>query len=132
LIETKVILDILRKFNGMSKLQIGIEKLQRHVSNHTALDATIQYNEASELIRVKLTPVDLVSLLDSARIKVSSQTYKFLIAREDYIALNLIANRGYIININGLKFQTVLGNKGTVVDNDNHNGFVVISANVIQ
>jgi len=36
----------------MSKLQIGIEKLQRHVSNHTALDATIQYNEASELIHV--------------------------------------------------------------------------------
>jgi hypothetical protein len=116
----------------MSKLQRGIEKLQRHVSNHTALDATIQYNEASELISVKLTPVDLVSLLDSAKIKVSSQTYKFLISRSDYLNLNLAANRGYLINLNGLRFQTVLGNKGAVVDNDNHNGFVVISANIIQ
>lgn len=116
----------------MSKLQRAIEKLQVHVTNHTALDGTIQYNEASELIPVKLTPVDLVSLLDSAKIKVSSQTYKFLISKTDYINLNLAANRGYIINLNGLRFQTVLGNKGTVIDNDNHNGFMVISANVIQ
>ena len=116
----------------MSKLQKAIEKLQEHVTNHTALDGTIQFSDSSELIPVKLTPVDLVSLLDAAKIKVSSQTYKFLISRTDYVALNLAANRGYIINLNGLRFQTVLGNKGTVVDNDNHNGFMVISANVIQ
>jgi len=116
----------------MSKLQKGIEKLKRHVSNHTALDATIQFTEHSEVIPVRLTPVDLVSLLDSAKIKVSSQTYKFMMSRDDYVALNLSPNRGYIININDLKFQTVLGNKGTFVDNDNHNGFIVISANVIK
>lgn len=116
----------------MSKLQRGIDKLVETVSNHTALDATIQFSDLSEKIPVKLTPVDLISLLDSARIKVSSQTYKFLISRSDYTSLNLAANRGYIININGIRFQTVLGNKGTVVDNDNHNGFMVISANVIQ
>lgn len=116
----------------MSKLQKAITKLQGHVTNHTALDGTIQFSDSSELIPVKLTPVDLVSLLDSAKIKVSSQTYKFLISRIDYVALNLAANRGYIINLNGLRFQTVLGTKGTVVDNDNHNGFMVISANVIQ
>lgn len=116
----------------MSKLQRGIDKLQEIVSNHTALDATIQFSENSELIPVKLTPVDLISLLDSAKIKVSSQTYKFLIARSEYESLNLAANRGYIININGLKLQTVLSTKGTVIDNDNHNGFLVISANVIK
>lgn len=116
----------------MSKLQRAIDKLVEHVSNHTALDATIQFSELSEEIPVKLTPVDLISLLDSAKIKVSSQTYKFLISRSDYDSLHLSANRGYIINVNGLRFQTVLSNKGTVVDNDNHNGFMVISANVIQ
>jgi hypothetical protein len=116
----------------MSKLQRGIEKLKEHVTNHTALDGTIQFSENSELIPVKLTPVDLISLLDSAKIKVSSQTYKFLISRSDYLNLNLSANRGYVINLNGMKFQTVLSNKGTVIDNDNHNGFMVISANVIK
>ena len=116
----------------MSKSQRAIEKLKDTVSNHTALDGTIQFSDSSELIPVRLTPVDLISLLDSAKIKVSSQTYKFLISRTDYLNLNLAANRGYIINLNGIKFQTVLGNKGTVVDNDNHNGFMVISANVIQ
>lgn len=112
----------------MSKLQTAIEKLQRQVV-HTQLDATIQITGQSELYQIKLTPVDLNSLLDSARIKVASQTFKFLIKKSDFEALGLPPNRGYIITVLGQTYETVLSNKGTVVDNDSHNGFVVISAN---